>query len=227
MVIGKPGSSAGPDQAWIEREQAQARAFDAISARYDEAFPHKEGQLAVVSVLLERIAAEARVLDVGSGTGLPTARQLADAGCRVTGLDISPRMLEISGKNVPEAEFVLGDVMELSSGPGYEAVTAFFVLLNLPREKVRTALRLIGDALVPEGWLALGMVEADVDDVPIAFLESRVRVTGYLRDDLRAVLAESGFAIEHERVLSYAPETSSARPEIQMFFLCRKLDSRS
>ncbi|MEZ0107741.1 SAM-dependent methyltransferase [Catenulispora sp. EB89] len=227
MVIGKPGSSAGPDQAWIEREQAQARAFDAISARYDEAFPHKEGQLAIVSVLLERIAAGARVLDVGSGTGLPTARQLADAGCHVTGLDISPRMLEISGKNVPEAEFVLGDVMELSSGPEYEAVTAFFVLLNLPREKVRTALRLIGDALVPDGWLALGMVEADVDDVPIAFLESRVRVTGYLRDDLRAVLAESGFAIEHERVLSYAPETSSARPEIQMFFLCRKLDSRS
>jgi hypothetical protein len=70
------------------------------------------------------------------------------------------------------------------------------------------------------------MVEADVDDVPIAFLESRVRVTGYLREELRPVLTECGFAIEYEQVLSYAPETSSAQPEIQMFFLCRKADER-
>lgn len=52
-------------------------------------------------------------------------------------------------------------------------------------------------------------------------------MTGYLRGDLRSVLTESGFTIEHEQVLSYAPETSSAQPEIQMFFLCRKADRQS
>ena len=227
MVIGNPGSPALPDQAWIEREQAQARAYDAIGARYDEAFPHKDGQLALVEMLLEHLPSGARVLDVGSGTGLPTARQLVDAGCRVTCLDIAPRMLEIARRNVPEAEFVLGDVVDLPPEPRYEAVTAFFALLHLPRAQVRTALQLIHEALVPGGWFAVAMVEADVDDVPIAFLDSRVRVTGYLRDDLRSLLTESGFAVKHEQVLSYAPETSSAQPEIQMFFLCRTADERS
>ena len=228
MVTENPGSSSLADQAWAEREQAQARAYDAIGARYDEAFPHKDGQLAVVATMLERIGGSgARVLDVGAGTGLPTARQLVDAGCRVTGLDISSRMLEIARKNVPEAEFVYGDVVDVADEARYEAATAFFALLHLPRERIRTALRAIGDVLVPGGWFALGMVEADVDDVPIAFLDSRIRVTGYLRDDLRTVLTESGFTIEHEQVLSYAPETSSAQPEIQMFFLCRKAEERS
>lgn len=232
MVTENPGSSAAA-QAWIEREQAQARAYDAIGARYDEAFPHKDGQLAVVVTLLERMAQPergARVLDVGSGTGLPTARQLIDAGCRVTGLDISPRMLEIAQKNVPEAEFVLGDIADLAAASGdtqYEAVTAFFALLHLPRERIHTALDAIRGVLVPGGWFAVAMVEADVDDVPIAFLDSRIRVTGYVREDLRTVLTESGFTIEHEQVLSYAPETSSAQPEIQMFFLCRKAEEQS
>ena len=234
MVTENPGSSSQADQAWAEREQAQARAYDAIGARYDEAFPHKDGQLGVVATMLERIGGPgARVLDIGAGTGLPTARQLVDAGCRVTGLDISSRMLEIARKNVPEAEFVFGDVVDLgdivgsADGTRYDAVTAFFALLHLPRERIRTALSAVRDVLVPGGWFALGMVEADVDDVPIAFLDSRIRVTGYLRDDLRTVLTESGFTIEHEQVLSYAPETSSAQPEIQMFFLCRKADERS
>lgn len=235
MVTENPGSSPLADQAWMEREQAQARAYDAIGARYDEAFPHKDGQLGVVATMLERIGGPgARVLDIGAGTGLPTARQLVDAGCRVTGLDISSRMLEIARKNVPEAEFVFGDAVDLvgsadSAGAGtrYDAVTAFFALLHLPRERIQTALRAIREVLVPGGWFALGMVEADVDDVPIAFLAGRIRVTGYLRDDLRTVLTESGFTIEHEQVLSYAPETSSAQPEIQMFFLCRKADERS
>ena len=65
-------------------------------------------------------------------------------------------------------------------------------------------------------------VEADVDDVPIPFLGSRLRVTGFLRDDLRTLLRQTGFEITHEQVVSYAPETSTAQPEIQLFLLCRR-----
>ncbi|MBS2966560.1 methyltransferase domain-containing protein [Actinocrinis puniceicyclus] len=227
MAVHRLVPATPPDAAWLEREEAQARAFDAIGARYDEAFPHKEGQLACVERLLERLGPGARVLDAGSGTGLPTARQLVEAGCEVTCLDLSPAMVDLARANVPAAKHLLGDVLDLPDEPGqYEAVVAFFSLLNLPRARVRAALELIGRVLTPRGWFALAMVEADIDDVAIPFLGTRIRVTGLLRDDLRALLLGCGFEIAQEQVISYAPTTSSAPPEIQMFLLCRRAAER-
>jgi ubiquinone/menaquinone biosynthesis C-methylase UbiE len=225
MAVERLAPAERDDLAWIEREAIQARAYDAMGARYDEAFPHKDGQLACVERLLEHVGAGARVLDVGCGTGLPTARQLVAAGCSVTCLDISPGMLELAQRNVPDAAFQLGDVLDIPDGPpAFEGVVAFFSLLNLPRARMRTALRRIHSILIPDGWFGLAMVEADVDDVSIPFLGTRLRVTGYLRDDLRELLRECGFYIGWEQLLSYAPETSAAQPEMQMFFLCRRLD---
>jgi len=68
---------------WADRHRAQAAGFDVIGTHYDEVFPHKEGQVRIVEQLLERLPASARVLDLGCGTGVPTARQLVDGGCEV------------------------------------------------------------------------------------------------------------------------------------------------
>jgi ubiquinone/menaquinone biosynthesis C-methylase UbiE len=215
--------SACPESAWMERQAAQARGFDAIGARYDEAFPHKEGQLACIDRLLTGLPRGARVLDAGSGTGLPTARRLVEAGCAVTCVDFSPAMLELARANVPEATFVLGDLLDLPDHPDqYEAVAAFFSLLMLPRKKIDVALRLFHRVLAPGGRLALAMVEADVDDMPIPFLGNWLRVTGYSRDACRGVLERAGFEVEWEEVLTYVPE-QAAMPEVQLFALCRRV----
>jgi GGDEF domain-containing protein len=71
-----------PD-GWQQRQRAQAAVFDQIGARYDDVFPHKDGQRHLVNELLERLPTAARVLDVGCGTGRPTAAQLVVAGCQV------------------------------------------------------------------------------------------------------------------------------------------------
>lgn len=202
----------------------QAEAFDAIGDRYDEVFPHKEGQLAAGAWLVGELPPGARVLDVGCGTGVPTARRLVDAGHRVVGIDISPGMIELSRCNVPEAEFHVLDVAELEGrdlGP-FDGVTAFFALLMLPRREIPVALRTLHGQLRPGGLLALGMVEADVDDFAIPFLGHTIRVSGYLREELRQVVSDAGFDILGEESFAYAPASTDVSPEIQIFLNCRR-----
>lgn len=205
----------------------QAEAFDAIGDRYDEAFPHKEGQLAAGDWLAASLPPGSRVLDLGCGTGLPTAKQLVDAGLKVTGVDLSAGMLALARRNVPGAHFVQADIGDLiEDGPlataGFEAVAAFFSLLMLPRPEIPYALGAIRDLIKPGGLLALSMVEADVDYMEIPFVGNTIRVSGYLRDELRHVVTDAGFEVLKEDSYAYAPATSDVPPEEQIFLYCRR-----
>ncbi|MFE0132703.1 class I SAM-dependent methyltransferase [Streptomyces sp. NPDC059037] len=230
------GPSGTPDRT------GQAEAFDAIGQHYDDAFPHKEGQLAAGRRIADALPPGARVLDVGCGTGLPTARQLTDAGHSVLGVDLSSGMLDLARKNVPApgAEFRRLDVAQLrAEGPDgvghFDGIVAFFALLMLPREEIPHALRLLHGLLRPDGLLTLSMVEADLDDAAIPFLGHTIRVSGYLRDELRQVVRDAGFDIIDEDTYSYAPASTDVSPssrlrstrggpipEHQLFLHCRR-----
>ncbi|WP_049571592.1 class I SAM-dependent methyltransferase [Nocardiopsis sp. SBT366] len=207
--------------AWAERNARQARAFDTIGERYDEAFPNKEGQEDCVRRLLSLLPPNAQILDLGSGTGLPTARQLVSSGAQVTGFEISEEMIALARQNVPEATFRRADIVDLDPVEcSYDAIVAFFSLLCLPKERIPQALGRVRASLVPGGLVCLSMVEADLDDQPISFLGNEIRVSGYPRDELREVVERAGLIIEDERVVTYSPD--GAHPEVQIFLTCRR-----
>jgi SAM-dependent methyltransferase len=223
-----PAGRLGYGDLQLDRT-GQAEAFDVIGDRYDDAFPHKEGQLAAAEWISDSLDAGSRVLDLGCGTGLPTARQLADAGLDVVGVDLSAGMIALAKENVPAAAFHRADIADLRPGGPldlgrFDGAVAFFSLLMLPRAEIPVALRTVRDLLVPGGLLALSMVEADVDDYPIPFLGQRIRVSGYLREDLRQVVEAAGFEVVDESSYSYAPASTDVQPEEHVFLRCRRLD---
>jgi SAM-dependent methyltransferase len=75
-------------------EDAIARFFDAVAARYDRAYapPALESGRRMRKILGELPPAPARILDLGVGTGRELSA-LLDAGHRPTGLDVSQAML--------------------------------------------------------------------------------------------------------------------------------------
>ncbi|PYC72150.1 SAM-dependent methyltransferase [Streptomyces tateyamensis] len=238
------GGAAGPEPSCRSAERAlQALAFDAIGNRYSAAFPAKSGQLAAGRLLLDELEPGARVLDIGCGTGDPTVRQLAAGGLRVTAVDLSDGMLALARPGVPtgaahQPQFHRIDLDDLGTeraatawglpalGPAgagsFAAATAFFSLILLPQQEIKVALGRIRTLLRPGGLLALGLVEADLDDYPMSFLGQQIRLSGFLREELTEVLAQAGFTVSVLNGRPYAPACTALPPEEQLFLHCRR-----
>jgi SAM-dependent methyltransferase len=187
-------------------------AFDLIAERYDEAFTERGAQLAAGQWLSDQLPRGARVLDLGCGSGLPTAVQLAEAGLEVVGLDESGRMLDLARRRVPSGTFLRADMRELDDlgeelGT-FDAVVSFFSLIMLPRADIPVVLRSVRRLLRGPRLLALGMVYGDMDYFPISFLGVATHASCYPTDDLVDVVTAAGF-----EVLSTEEVAVQAEPE--------------
>ncbi|MDI1449791.1 class I SAM-dependent methyltransferase [Polyangium sp. 6x1] len=197
----------------------QAAAFDAIGEKYDEVFADKRAQVEATRWLAERLAPGDRVLDVGCGSGIPTAKLLAEAGLSVHGVDISKEMLRLARRNAPGATFEQVDVMSFSPEPGsFGGAAAFFSLLMLRKSEIPAALAKIGRALRPGGHLALSMVEGDFDYVELPFLGRPIRVSAYPQAELDVVLRDAGIEVLATEVVSFS---AGDHVERQLYHRCR------
>lgn len=102
-------------------------AFDQLAELYQGEHSHNPFQAALIEKVAALVPAASPILDLGCGTGVPTARMLTGSGHRVVGVDISEGMLKLAREQVPAAEFVRADFRELNGDLGtFGAVTAFF-----------------------------------------------------------------------------------------------------
>jgi len=83
-------------------------------------------------VSLAAVARGERALDLACGTG-DIALAVAAQGARVTGLDITPRMLQLAAGKSRAASFLAGDMTNLPFGPrSFDLVTTGYGLRNVP-----------------------------------------------------------------------------------------------
>ena len=110
-------------EGWSETKTAESYAASLESATAQS-----------VPVLVRQVGAGpgTKALDLCCGPGVVTAGLLS-AGAETTGLDFSPAMLQLARQNVPEANFVEGDAMNLLFEDAcFDAVTIGFGILHVP-----------------------------------------------------------------------------------------------
>lgn len=93
------------------------------------------------------------VLDVGCGTGYPTASYLSERGYRVTGIDISDEMIRLArDATIPNTEFLVCDLLEYRPSKTFDAVIAFDSLWHIPLERQERIYGIIGDLVRRGGY---------------------------------------------------------------------------
>jgi 2-polyprenyl-3-methyl-5-hydroxy-6-metoxy-1,4-benzoquinol methylase len=106
--------------------------YDDHAAEYATFMVSREGTdpyglLPVVLELLGDIAGQ-RVLDAGCGEGY-LARALASRGARVTGVDLSPQLIEQARAKDPAGDYRVADLSQpLPAGESFDAVGSYLVL---------------------------------------------------------------------------------------------------
>ncbi|WP_324792727.1 class I SAM-dependent methyltransferase [Streptomyces cyaneofuscatus] len=217
----RPDGDPAPHQA---SAFPAATVFDALGAEYERAFAGSAAHHASLDRLLEHLAPGSRVLDVGSGTGVPTARRLAAAGHRVMGVDVSPVMTALAARQVPNAEFRCADIRELPWADGeFDAVCVYFSLLQMSRGEQSGLLGRLARAVKPGGRLAVATVPVDVADVSAVFMGQPVVVSSFGEEEFASVVAGAGFAVEERHSVLFTPDHPAGAPEPHLFLHGRRI----
>ncbi len=135
-----------------EHTRAVEVAYDELGPRFAEWAAQIEDEPTdrFFGELVDRLPDGARVLDIGCGPGVK-AKRLAER-FEVVGVDLSGAQLELARAAVPEATFVQADILELDFPQAtFDAVTALYSFMHIPRDRHRELLARILGWLKPSG----------------------------------------------------------------------------
>lgn len=174
--------------------------YDAIAPSYDALVDEEIGG-PVYTRALTAIAEAVRdlpgpIVDLACGSGQMLQRYHAgfEPDRALVGLDLSPTMVAITARKLPEAQVRVGD-MRAPDVSGAAALICWFALHHLDADQAAEALRVWSDRLSPGGMLSLATWEGtgtvDYGDA------ADIVAWRHPVDEVRAWVERAGLVVSH------------------------------
>lgn len=186
-----------PLPAGADARQIVADGYDAIGHNLLEARKDNSGlRERYIRFLTEGFPGCSDVLDLGCGAGDAGTKMLS-VYFNATGVDISPGQIALARNNVPDAKFLVADIVEVEfPDKSFDAVTAFYSIIHVPRELQPALLEKIA-AWLRVGGRFIGTFHAgdSVDDYNPDWLGAPMYWSGYGPADNQLMVEAAGLRI--------------------------------
>jgi SAM-dependent methyltransferase len=211
---------------------ATRAAYDTVAEQYAEQIAdeldHKPLDRGLLAAFAEMVGSGGVVADIGCGPG-HVAAHLAGLGGSVTGVDLSPAMIEIARARYPAIDFQVASMLDLPVGDGeWGGGVLMYSIIHLPPERRAQAYSELARVICGDGLVLLAFHVSDASHAPgdvnavREFLGQPVELTHYYLapDEVSAGLATAGFA-EVAR-LEREPDPSAEYPSRRCYLLVRR-----
>jgi ubiquinone/menaquinone biosynthesis C-methylase UbiE len=170
--------------------------YNVIAGRYLAERRRDSEDVRLLQEFMERLPANAQVLDAGCGAGIPISQMLSEH-FQVTGVDFSEAQIDLAQKNVPDARFLCEDMTKLEfPDHSFDGITSYYAIIHIPREEHQPLLANFYRMLKPNG-IALFCLGAEhlVDDIDENYLGARMYWSHYDTETYLSILKECGFSV--------------------------------
>ena len=187
----------------MDHKKTVREGYNAIAKGYLADRNRDSEDVRLLDEFIERLPANAGVLDAGCGAGIPITRRLGEC-FNVTGVDFSEAQIRLAKRNVPRATFLCEDLTHLDFPANtFDGITSYYAIIHIPREEHQGLLAHFHRILKP-GGLALLCLGAEhlIDDIEEDFYGARMYWSHYDRDTYLRMLTELGFQIIWSRLVA-------------------------
>jgi ubiquinone/menaquinone biosynthesis C-methylase UbiE len=181
------------------------RSYDKMGETYHN-FRNNEKFISELERFSDQLPPAGHVLDAGCGVGKPTSEFLMKKGFKVTGVDISGKMVELARENVPEATFHQKNILTLDFEDGsFDGIICVYTLWHLPRADHPKVIQNFHRILKEDGILVINTGIYEGESMSQFFGEPMLWST-YDPSKTLSVVEELGFKILQSGVLKLGGE---------------------
>jgi Cyclopropane fatty acid synthase and related methyltransferases len=193
-----------------DKSGINAASYDKISEQWADARGHSSlsGLVTDFAAKMKSTCAGGHILDIGCGTGSPNAQYLSDCGFHVTGIDISPKLIEYArSQNIPNADFFVCDFFDFEPTQKFDGIIAFDSFFHFPKERQCEIYARVSAWMADGAYLLFthGSADSEIDGVMFGetFYYSALN-TAHVHE----LILQAGLSVE-ESIINYREEAGN------------------